>query len=225
VDFGWRDLATVVASITGGSLTGLLTYRIKIRHDESESERNDAETLGTESLTAKRLYDEGSELRHTVRALDEHVAELQHEVFYLTEENEALKNLIPEILLVAQVMDFDRVRRVFDEALDGWVVSVADEGGRFKWVNVAFAAALNMTRDEVISMNWRGLVLPEFLAATEHVEEAAVARSVINFRNAYHRAGGGTVWLNWYCAPYKEGATLSVVRMRIEHEADPPQGS
>lgn len=213
----WRDFAAILAG--GGlitALSGALGYRIRARREEASTRKEAAEALSVETSTARTLFVEVESLRLRLLEIEGRCATLERDNFRLREENQQLADIIPVMSLIAQIMDFDRARKVFDEATDAWVVSSADQGGAFRWVNVAFAAALNLTREEVIATNWRELVLPEFLEATARVEEAAVARPVIHFRNAYRRNGGGTVWMSWFCCPYKDGATLSVVKMRVE---------
>lgn len=100
---------------------------------------------------------------------------------------------------------------VLDRIHQGIVASTVENRGTLVWCNIAFCARLGYTRDQVLALNWRGLVAPEDLAATQAAEGGAHYEPVEGHVNRFRRAQGGWVQLCWYSTEYEGGVAWSVV--------------
>lgn len=122
-------------------------------------------------------------------------------------------------------LERDALAEAWDRARDGVVLSSAERGGTWLWVNAAFADALGLSRDDVVRRGWRALVDPAAMPTTRTAEGSAWGGPVRGYRVRYRVAGGGWVGTQWWCTAYDpSGHAFCVVWLAPEVAMPPPPG-
>lgn len=137
--------------------------------------------------------------RDALRAQTAEAAQLRAEV------NE-LRTIAGRLSLAAlRGLRTDALADAWDYAQDGIVIGEAHGGGKWLWINRAFADALGYGRNEVLDMGWQKLLHPDDQKRARQVEGRAwigrVSGPVFRFRRSA-AAGGGWVQMRWYCTLY-----------------------
>jgi PAS domain-containing protein len=123
-----------------------------------------------------------------------------------------LEELVPIGALVANIDDLGKVANVLDRVRWPFVISSNVGGGSFKWVNLAFADMLGMTRSAVILAGWQALVHPDDIDDTKVAEASAWDSSVDGFVNRFRHSTGRYRRLKWWASPYDlRGFSISAV--------------
>lgn len=147
--------------------------------------------------------------RDALRAQTAEAAQLRIEV-------QQLRSVAGRLSLAAlRGLRTDALADAWDYSQDGIVISEANNGGTWLWVNDSFAKALGYGRNEVLDMGWRKLMHPDDQKRAQRIEGSAwtgrVSGPVFRFRRSA-ATGGGWVQMRWYCTLYDaQGNTFCIV--------------
>ncbi|MEZ4380332.1 MAG: ATP-binding protein [Nannocystaceae bacterium] len=90
------------------------------------------------------------------------------------------------------------------------IVCIADDAGRYVWLNHSAEAILGRSVDSVIGRPLAELVHPDDLAATQRVvAEHADGAGTDGFENRYVRPDGEVVWLRWISSFMPDGQIVA----------------
>ena len=209
----WEGIATLITSIA--ALAGvILTWR-KLRPEEEKAE---AESDKAKVDINRGLWEEVQRVQVDVLKLQSDLITANQQLSLVREHericNERvalLESMMPLGALVHRIEDLAAVAQVMDRVETPFVISSIKAGGTFGWVNLAFASALGMTREEVLSAGWKNLVNPDDLDDTMKTEATAWDRAVDGFVNRYRHASGGWRRFRWWSSSYDlRGYAISV---------------
>jgi|GEM_PF-5401512 len=197
----WAFLGAVV-----GAIPSILLWR-------SVRRKNLAESLSTDSATSARLFEELSAARSRILGLEGVVAELQGNRERLIARVAHLEAALPAALLSSNLDSLSLEQlEVLDESTDPMTISTPTNGGQFLFVNRAFCEALGRSKEEILALGWRGLIVEEDLPQTLRAEASAWSGPgrVIN---RYRHADGSLVTFRWIFPRYTAGVALSIAKV------------
>ncbi|HMJ84100.1 MAG TPA: PAS domain-containing protein [Vicinamibacterales bacterium] len=148
--------------------------------------------------------------------------ECERESRELRDRLHRVETAMPMVLVAQRIDDFEKLSDLFDLLVDPLVISSPANEGNFVWANNAFCEALGRSREQILSINWRGLIHPDDLRPTAAAETTAWDEPIWGFANRYIAADGRVVWFRWYCPQYSRGATLALAR-EVKPEGTAPR--
>lgn len=216
-----NDLLQIVVALLAGGIGSLLTLRSRQRKESAEARKanvdaTDAEIntlaklLGrVESLTAAQanLVEQNEECKREGVALRAEIADTRVELAHL-------KATYAIAVIGKRIENSEEFRDWLDTLSDPIVISSAENGGTWLWVNRKACEVLGRDLEEIVTLGWRGLICPEYLVDTERVERSAHYQRVWGYRNEYFIKSGDRVNWAWFCLPYGEDKT-TIARMEV----------
>lgn len=201
-------LAALAAAVLGSGATALKLRRDARRADAAAevSARESAERSLADAM--HRIEALASRLQAAEDAEDSCRTELADARLRL----QRLESALPFALADHRLQDMEGLADLLDAATDGWVISTPAQDGALLWCNAALCRYLGRSRDEVLSMGWRGLCHPDDVAETQAAEGAAWDTTV-TVVNRWSHADGRWMQLRWTAPRYSSGSTLALARM------------
>lgn len=224
----------------GGWIAKLGLRGTELRRAGAEADKAEAEAQGAQaSATAstfgewgkifdalraevKRLGEDRDEIARRLRA-----AEKQDEDHVAAEEEcqVALKRAVARIgrleaafpfAVLGEQLESDLASffDLFDSASDCIAVTSPADRGTLLFVNRRFCEVLQRSKEEILSLGWRGLIVEEDLKATEEVESSAWEVPVVAFQNHFRRQDRAIIKLEWHAKTYgSRGIALAFARV------------